>query len=33
MGMRLVLHMVFAVVFFVAAVILAGCDAVQVARW
>jgi hypothetical protein len=31
--MRLVLHMVVAVVLFVAAVILTGCDAARVAQW
>ena len=32
-GMRLVLHMIVAAVLFVAAVILAGCDAARVAQW
>jgi hypothetical protein len=31
--MRLVLHMVMAVVLFVAAVILAGCDGARVVQW
>ena len=32
-GMRLVLHMVVAVLLFAAAILLAGCNVSQVARW
>lgn len=32
-GMRLVLHMVIAVLLFAAAILLAGCSSSQVAQW